>query len=231
MKSLELKALKMNDNFPLIISLNGKVEWEFDENMDIVNNHLVDRDDARCTSSTISQIMLYPSSDRAKIVSTLNYFFSVCDESLSPQCTWGTDDCDYMSLLLEYHIYSEFEFDKNVEKMINMYPDLLHSENVLLEIPKDKKIKNLVYMIEVAYPVTWTIDFIEYDELCGMKFNSIKLKSHDGVSLLVRTDKDNSLYDYVVEVITKDGNHAYGCGVDLDVALATFNEYVESSSC
>lgn len=74
MKSLELKALKINDNFPLIISLNGKVEWEFDENMDIVNNHLVDRDDARCTFSTISQIMLYPSSDKAKIVSTLNYF-------------------------------------------------------------------------------------------------------------------------------------------------------------
>lgn len=143
----------------------------------------------------------------------------------------GTDDCDYMSLLLEYHIYSEFEFDKNVEKMINMFPELLHSENVLLEIPKDKEIKNMVYMIEVAYPVTWTIDFLEHDELCGMKFNSIKLKSHDGVSLLVRTDKDNSLYDYVVEVITKDGNHAYGCGVDLDVALATFNEYVESSSC
>lgn len=204
MKSLELKALKMNDNFPLIIFLNGKVEWEFDENMDIVNNHLVDRDDARCTSSTISQIMLYPSSDKAKIVSTLNYFFSVCDESLSPQCTWGTDDCDYMSLLLEYHIYSEFEFDKNVEKMINMFPELLHSENVLLEIPKDKEIKNMVYMIEVAYPVTWTIDFLEHDELCGMKFNSIKLKSHDGVSLLVRTDKDNSLYDYVVDYMSSE---------------------------
>lgn len=231
MKSLELKALKMNDNFPLIISLNGKVEWELDDNKDIVDSHLVNRDDARCTFSTISQTMLYPSSDKAKIRSTLNYFFNVCDESLSPQCMWGTDDCDYMSLFLEYHIYSEFEFDKNVEKMINMFPELLHSENVLLDIPKDKKIKNLVYMIEVAYPVTWTIDFIEYDELCGMKFNSIKLKSYDGVSLLVRTDKDNVLYDYVVEVITKDGNHAYGCGDDLDVALATFNEYVESSSC
>ena len=36
MKSLELKALKMNDNFPLIISLNGKVEWELDDNKDIV---------------------------------------------------------------------------------------------------------------------------------------------------------------------------------------------------
>lgn len=32
------------------------------------------------------------------------------------------------------------------------------------------------------------------------------------------------MYDYVVEVITKDGNHAYGCGDDLDVALATFND-------
>lgn len=60
MKSLELKALKMNDNFPLIISLNGKVEWELDDNKDIVDSHLVNRDDARCTFSTISQIMLYP---------------------------------------------------------------------------------------------------------------------------------------------------------------------------
>lgn len=74
MKSLELKALKMNDNFPLIISLNGKVEWELDDNKDIVDSHLVGRDDARCTFSTISQIMLYPSSDKAKIRSTLNYF-------------------------------------------------------------------------------------------------------------------------------------------------------------
>ena len=63
MKSLELKALKMNDNFPLIISLNGKVEWELDDNKDIVDSHLVGRDDARCTFSTISQIMLYPSSE------------------------------------------------------------------------------------------------------------------------------------------------------------------------
>lgn len=98
MKQLELKALKMNDNFPLIISLNGKVKWELDDNKDIVDSHLVGRDDARCTFSTISQIMLYPSSDEAKIRSTLNYFFSVCDESLSPQCMWKTDDCDYMSL-------------------------------------------------------------------------------------------------------------------------------------
>ena len=227
MKSLELKTLKMNDNYPLIISLNGKVEWELDDNKDIVDSHLVNRDDARCTFSTISQTMLYPSSDKAKIRSTLNYFFSVCDESLSPQCMWKTDDCDYMSLLLEYHIYSEFEFDKNVEKMINMFPELLHSENVLLDIPKDKKIKNLVYMIEVAYPVTWTIDFIEYDELCGMKFNSIKLKSHDGVSLLVRTDKDNTLVEYLVEENSNNGKRVYGVGDDLHVAFITFLSFIE----
>ena len=49
---------------------------------------------------------------------------------------------------------------ENVEKMINMFPELLHSENVLLDIPKDKKIKNLVYMIEVAYPATWTVEYL-----------------------------------------------------------------------
>lgn len=55
MKSLELKALKMNDNFPLIISLNGKVEWELDDNKDIVDSHLVGRDDARCTFSSVKK--------------------------------------------------------------------------------------------------------------------------------------------------------------------------------
>lgn len=78
MKSLELKALKMNDNFPLIISLNGKVEWELDDNKDIVDSHLVGRDDARCTFSTISQIMLYPSSDKAKIRSKNQHLNKNC---------------------------------------------------------------------------------------------------------------------------------------------------------
>lgn len=231
MKSLELKALKMNDNFPLIISLNGKVEWELDDNKDIVDSHLVNRDDARCTFSTISQTMLYPSSDKAKIRSTLNYFFNVCDESLSPQCTWKTDDCDYISLLLPYTRYDQIKFDLVRNKILEQFPELLMPENCLEKLPDYGKTEDYIASIEVAYPATWTIDFIEYDELCGMKFNSIKLKSHNGVSLLVRTDYDNILYDYVVEVIKKDGNHAYGCGDDLDVALATFNEYVESSSC
>ena len=93
------------------------------------------------------------------IESTLNYFFSVCDVGLSPQCMWGTDDCDYMSLFLECRISNVVEFNKNVEKMIDMFPELIHAENILLEIPKDKAIKDMVYMIEVAYPATWTVEF------------------------------------------------------------------------
>ena len=231
MRSLELKELQIKDDIPLYVTLDSLTTYVVNENRDLKRYKFVTRNADSCVYTPVYMLKLYPSSSKEKIVTLLEYFFKVCDVGASPQCMWKTDDCDYMSLLLEYHIYSEFEFDKNVEKMINMFPELLHSENVLLDIPKDKKIKNLVYMIEVAYPVTWTIDFIEHDNLCGMKFNSIKLKSHDGVSLLVRTDKDNVLYDYVVEVVTKDGNHAYGCGDDLDVALATFNEYVESSSC
>ena len=65
----------MNDNFPLIISLNGKVEWELDDNKDIVDSHLVNRDDARCTFSTISQTMLYPSSDKSQNKIYIKLFF------------------------------------------------------------------------------------------------------------------------------------------------------------
>lgn len=188
MKSLKLKSLQLNDNFPLIISLIGKVGWGIDEEM-----NLVDRDDTGCNFSTISQIKLYPSSDKEKIESILNDFLNVCDDDLSPQCMWKTDDGDYMSLLLEYKKASEFEFDQNVERIIETFPDLIQSENVLLEIPKDKKIKNMIYMIEVAYPTTWNIEFFEPELCCETEFNLIRLHSRNGVSLLAKTRKDNTL--------------------------------------
>lgn len=160
MRSLELKTLQIKDDLPLYVTLDSLTTYVVNENRDLKRYKFVTRNADSCVYTPVYMLKLYPSSDKAKIRSTLNYFFNVCDESLSPQCMWGTDDCDYMSLFLEYHIYSEFEFDKNVEKMINMFPELLHSENVLLDIPKDKKIKNLVYMIEVAYPATWTVEYL-----------------------------------------------------------------------
>lgn len=149
----------MNDNFPLIISLNGKVEWELDDNKDIVDSHLVNRDDARCTFSTISQTMLYPSSDKAKIVFTLNYFFKVCDVGASPQCTWKTDDCDYISLLLPYTRFDQIKFDLVRNKILEQFPELLMPENCLEKLPGYGKTKDYIASIEVAYPATWTVEY------------------------------------------------------------------------
>lgn len=222
MKSLKLKPLQLNDNFPLIISLIGKVERGVDEEM-----NLVDRDDSGCNLSTISQIKLYPSSDKKKIESILNDFLNVCDDDLSPQCMWKTDDCDYMSLLLEYKKASEFEFDQNAERIIETFPDLIQSENVLLEIPKDKEIKNMVYMIEVAYPTTWNIEFFEPELYCETEFNLIRLHSRNGVSLLAKTRKDNTLVEYLVEENSNNGKRVYGVGDDLHVAFMTFLSFIE----
>ena len=222
MNSLKLKRLQLNDNFPLIISLIGKVEWGVDEKM-----NLVDRDDTGCNFSTISHFMLYPSSDKKKINSILNDFLNVCDDGLSPQCMWKTDDCDYMSLLLEYKKASEFEFDQNVERIIETFPDLIQSENVLLEIPKDKEIKNMVYMIEVAYPTTWDIEFFEPELYCETEFNLIRLHSRNGVSLLAKTRKDNTLVEYLVEENSNNGKRVYGVGDDLHVAFITFLSFIE----
>lgn len=222
MKSLKLKSLQLNDNFPLIISLIGKVGWGVDEEM-----NLVDRDDSGYNFSTISQIKLYPSSDKEKIESILNDFLNVCDDDLSPQCMWKTDDCDYMSLLLEYKKASEFEFDQNVERIIETFPDLIQSENVLLDIAKDKEIKNMVYMIEVAYPTTWDIKFFEPELYCETEFNLIRLHSRNGVSLLAKTRKDNTLVEYLVEENSNNGKRVYGVGDDLHVAFMTFLSFIE----
>lgn len=227
MRSLELKTLQIKDDIPLYVTLDSLSTWDKNEN----RYKFVTRNADSCVYTPVYMLKLYPSSSKEKIVTLLEYFFKVCDVGASPQCTWKTDDCDYISLLLPYTRYDQIKFDLVRNKILEQFPELLMPENCLEKLPDYGKTEDYIASIEVAYPVTWTIDFIEYDELCGMKFNSIKLKSHNGVSLLVRTDYDNVLYDYVVEVITKDGNHAYGCGDDLDVALATFNEYVESSSC
>lgn len=221
MKSLKLKSLQLNDNFPLIISLIGKVGWGVDEEM-----NLVDRD----IQDVISQIKLYPSSDKEKIESILNDFLNVCDDDLSPQCMWKTDDCDYMSLLLEYKKASEFEFDQNVERIIETFPDLIQSENVLLDIPKDKEIKNMLYMIEVAYPTTWDIEFFEPELYCETEFNLIRLHSRNGVSLLAKTRKDNTLVEYLVEENSNNGKRVYGVGEDLHVAFITFLSFIETEN-
>lgn len=222
MKSLKLKPLQLNDNFPLIISLIGKVGRGVDEEM-----NLVDRDDPGCNFSTISQIKLYPSSDKEKIESILNDFLNVCDDDLSPQCMWKTDDCDYMSLLLEYKKASEFEFDQNAERIIETFPDLIQSENILLNIPKNNSIENLVYMIEVAYPTTWNIEFFDPDLYCETEFNLIRLHSRNGVSLLAKTRKDNTLVEYLVEENSNNGKRVYGVGDDLHVAFMTFLSFIE----
>ena len=198
MKLLKLKPLQLNDNFPLIISLIGKVERGVDEEM-----NLVDRDDSGCNFSTISQIKLYP------------------------QCMWKIDDCDYMSLLLEYKKASEFEFNQNVERIIETFPDLIQSENILLNIPKNNSIENLVYMIEVAYPTTWNIEFFDPDLYCETEFNLIRLHSRNGVSLLAKTRKDNTLVEYLVEENSNNGKRVYGVGDDLHVAFMTFLSFIE----
>ena len=222
MKSLKLKPLQLNDNFPLIISLIGKVGRGVDEEM-----NLVDRDDSGYNFSTISQIKLYPSSDKKKIESILNDFLNVCDDDLSPQCMWKTDDCDYMSLLLEYKKNSEFEFDQNAERIIETFPDLIQSENILLNIPKNNSIENLVYMIEVAYPTTWNIEIFDPDLYCETEFNLIRLHSRNGVSLLAKTRKDNTLVEYLVEENSNNGKRVYGVGDDLHVAFITFLSFIE----
>ena len=121
-------------------------------------------------------------------------------------------------------------FDQNVERIIETFPDLIQSENVLLEIPKDKKIKNMIYMIEVAYPTTWNIEFFEPELCCETEFNLIRLHSRNGVSLLAKTRKDNTLVEYLVEENSNNGKRVYGVGHDLHAAFITFLSFLETEN-
>lgn len=223
MRSLELKTLQIKDDIPLYVTLDSLSTWDKNEN----RYKFVTRNADSCVYTPVYMLKLYPSSSKEKIVTLQEYFFKVCDVGASPQCMWKTDDCDYMSLLLEYKKASEFEFDQNAERIIETFPDLIQSENILLNIPKNNSIENLVYMIEVAYPTTWNIKFFDPDLYCETEFNLIRLHSRNGVSLLAKTRKDNTLVEYLVEENSNNGKRVYGVGDDLHVAFMTFLSFIE----
>lgn len=96
MRSLELKTLQIKDDIPLYVTLDSLSTWDKNEN----RYKFVTRNADSCVYTPVYMLKLYPSSSKEKIVTLLEYFFKVCDAGASPQCTWKTDDCDYISLLL-----------------------------------------------------------------------------------------------------------------------------------
>lgn len=62
---------------------------------------------------------------------------------------------------------------------------------------------------------------------CETEFNLIRLHSRNGVSLLAKTRKDNTLAEYLVEENSNDGKRVYGVGDDLHVAFITFLSFIE----
>lgn len=159
MRSLELKTLQIKDDLPLYVTLYSKAPWGVNENGDIKRYKLVTRH-ANCFAyAPVYNLKLYPSSNKEKIDELLQYFFKVCDIGASPQCTWKTDDCDYISLLLPYTRFDQIKFDLVRNKILEQFSELLMPENSLEKLPDYGKLEDYVASIEVAYPATWTVEY------------------------------------------------------------------------
>ena len=61
------------------------------------------------------------------------------------------------------------------------------------------------------------------------EFNLIRLISRNGVSLLAKTRKDNTLVEYLVEENSNNGELVYGVGDDLHVAFMIFLRFIETA--
>ena len=155
MRSLELKTLQIKDGIPLYVTLDSLSTWDKNEN----RYKFVTRNADSCVYTPAYILKLYPSSSKEKIVTLLEYFFKVCDVGASPQCVWKTDDCDYISLLLQYTRYDQIKFDLVRKKILEQFPELLMPENCLEKLPDYGKIENYISSIEVAYPATWTVEY------------------------------------------------------------------------
>ena len=155
MRSLELKTLQIKDDIPLYVTLDSLSTWDKNEN----RYNFVTRNADSCVYTPVYMLKLYPSSSKEKIVTLLEYFFKVCDVGASPQCMWKTDDCDYISLLLQYTRYDQIKFDLVRNKILKQFPELLMPENCLEKLPDYGKMEDYIVSIEVAYPTTWTVEY------------------------------------------------------------------------
>lgn len=160
-RTMELKSIEIKDDYPLFISLCGKSIWKRDEKNKIVIDHLLDRSEDNYTITSISSTELKPSIDRNKLIAVLKYFFSVCDISISPQSLWATDNCGYKSLMIDYEIDKKRMFESVFNEITKQFPKLKQAENFIEEIPEGKTLLDMVSEIEVAYPETWTIDYVK----------------------------------------------------------------------
>lgn len=160
MRSLELKTLQIKDGIPLYVTLYCKEPWKVDENGDIKLYKPVTRDSNCCSDTPIYSLGIKPSSNKEKIDTLLRYFFQVCDAGMSPQSLWKTDDCDYISLLLEYTQHDQIKFDLVRNKILEQFPELLMPENCLEKLPDYGKTEDYIASIEVAYPATWTVEYL-----------------------------------------------------------------------
>lgn len=127
---------------------------------DELENVLKESDCLSEVDTPVYMLKLYPSSSKEKIVTLLEYFFKVCDVGASPQCMWKTDDCDYISLLLPYTRYDQIKFDLVRNKILEQFPELLMPENCLEKLPGYGKTEDYIASIEVAYPATWTVEYL-----------------------------------------------------------------------
>lgn len=163
MRLLELKKLEINDDIPLYVTLYCKEPWKVDESGDIKLYKPVTRDSNCCSETPIYSLGLNPSSSKEKIDTLLQYFFQVCDVSVSPQSVWKTKDCDYISLLLEYTKHDQVKFDLVRDKVLGQFPELIMSENCYEKIPDNANLEDYIASIEVAYPETWTVEYEKID--------------------------------------------------------------------
>lgn len=158
---MELKSIEIKDNYPLLISLSGKSIWNQDNNGKISIERLLDRHSDSCLLTTISGDEITNSSvNKKEVIDTLQYFFHVCEEGLSPQSMWETDDCGYESLTLDYDMAEDKQqFEAVLDEITKRFPELKDPKNFIEKIPEGKTLMDMVSQIEVAYPCTWTVSY------------------------------------------------------------------------
>ena len=154
---MQLTKIQITDDFPLMIVLCGKSIWKYDENHHLQVETLLNRNEDNYTITSVVCTELKPSENRQKIKNILKWFFPVCDAHMSPQGLWGTDDCDYNSLLLDYQ--DNTNFDEIFIEITKQFPELREPKNLLEKIPNGLHLRDVIATIEIAYPKTWNIKY------------------------------------------------------------------------
>lgn len=149
---MKIKKLEITDDLGLDVEILGNVkdlsrfcsESNYDPNKPTDLSIFAKRNIPSVLSDIIDNFEV---TDKETIKKIMAYFVPVCDPHMSPQSLFGTEEADYMSLILDIRAAKGKEYDKIIDAIYTLAGRKF-----------DENWREYVSSICISYPETWNVE-------------------------------------------------------------------------